>query len=632
MRDLAALATLPSIWIDSDVRRSIQNLAEVLRAALRAFAVCVRVELPDALQFDAIASEGLSAPSGRDHEAAVLLNAVHSGSTDPVEIPRFNGAGPLTALPQPIFFEGRQIGYFLACYRHDVPRSPTDCLLLHVAASQIMLLLKRHKDQEELRRKNNQLAAFLDTAALGLHRVGPDGTILWANAAEMQMLGYTPEEYIGHHIAEFHADRPVIDDILKVLACGATLHDRQARLRCKDGSIKHVLIDSSVLWEDGKFVHTQCFTRDVTDRKRDEEKAARLAAIVEHSEDAIFSCDLAGNIKSWNRGAERLYGYPAAEATRQHISFLLPQTRLGEETGILDLIRKGQAVENYETLRQRKDGSVFHVSLTVSPVKDPDGNVIGVSKVARDITDKVRARDKLEQAVAERTASLMEAIAQMEEFSYSVSHDLRGPLRAMRAYSQALLEDYGSTLDSTATDYVQRIFRSSDRMEKLTHDVLTYSRLARAELPLTEIDLDKLVVELISQYTEFQKPAAEINVQTPLLRVRGHETSLGQCIANLLSNAIKFVPSGKLPAIRVRTDRLGDKVRFWVEDNGIGIQPEHQGRLFQMFERLNRTEDYQGTGIGLAIVRKGIEKMGGSVGVVSDGRNGSRFWLELPKA
>ncbi|MCA1481183.1 PAS domain-containing protein, partial [Bradyrhizobium sp. NBAIM08] len=120
--------------------------------------------------------------------------------------------------------------------------------------------------EAELRRKNNQLAAFLDTAALGLHRVGPDGIIQWANAAEMQMLGYSPEEYIGHHIAEFHADQPTIVDILKRLTCGETLHEREARLRCKDGSIKHVLIDSSVLWEEGKFIHTQCFTRDVTDR------------------------------------------------------------------------------------------------------------------------------------------------------------------------------------------------------------------------------------------------------------------------------------------------------------------------------------------------------------------------------
>lgn len=238
----------------------------------------------------------------------------------------------------------------------------------------------------------------------------------------------------------------------------------------------------------------------------------------------------------------------------------------------------------------------------------------------------------LEQRVQERTQSLREAITQMEEFSYTVSHDLRAPLRAMNTYAQALVEDYGPQLDDTARHYLERIQRSSQRMEKLTHDVLTYSRLARADVTLAPVDLDALLRDMIYQYAEFQPPHAEIKVKRPLHDVLGHEVSLGQCIANLLTNAVKFVAPDVKPKIRIHTELTGDAVRLWIVDNGIGIDPQYQARLFQVFERLHDRQHYEGTGIGLAIVRKAVDKMGGRCGVESDGSNGSRFWIELQHA
>jgi PAS domain S-box-containing protein len=1026
LRDVVALSALPSIWVNYDLPRSLQNLTDVLRAALRAHTVCVRVKLPDGTDFSTAASNGLANATAHLCETAELLDAVDSDSSDVIEIAKFNGSGPLNALPHPLFFAGQHIGQFVACYKVDVIPSQSDRLLLQVAANQVTLLFQRHKDQEErfarrlaedqlrqaehhyqqliqslpaavytcdtagritlcneaavklwgfrpklgedmwygcwkyfrpdgsamppderpmaiairegrsvrglemiverrdgtrawvlphpdpirdqsgrilgfvnmlveidelkraeqkaraneariqtlltlmpaavyacdaegrftfynrravelwawepklnddqqkfcamhkcwfngklippegtpmavavregkafrdleptierpdgtklsvlvnidplfdangkpegainvfqdvtalknaeaeLRRKNSQLATFLETAALGLHRVGPDGTILWANAAEMQMLGYSPEEYIGHHIAEFHADEPVVDDILRRLSCGEALCEREARLRCKDGSIKHVLIDSSVLREDGRFIHTQCFTRDITEtkraqqklretnerlkkvleietvgvmfwdlttgrlvdandtflkmmgysradaesrtltwekftppeyheisraeiakfastgrvgpyekeyfhkdgtrqwllfagsslgnnlcvefcvdiskRKRVEESAARLAAIVEHSDDAIFSTDLDGTISSWNRGAERLYGYTEAEAIGKSLTMLLPAGRADEEPAIIQRIRNGESVENYETERRRKDGTVIDVSLTVSPVKDGAGKIIGVSKVARDISDEVRAKEKLEQTVTERTGSLREAIEQMEEFSYSVSHDLRSPLRAMNAYAGVLLEEYGNQLDEVARGYLAKIQRGSDRMNRLTQDVLAYSRVARSQVQPETIDLERLVRDVIYQHTTLQPPATEIEIVGPLPPVLGHETTLAQSISNLLNNAVKFVAAGVKPHVRVHAERKGKQVRVWFEDNGIGIKPEHQQRIFNMFERVHPEGMYEGTGIGLTIVRKAIEKMGGKVGVESEGHTGSRFWIEL---
>jgi PAS domain S-box-containing protein len=619
----------------------------------------------------------------------------------------------------------------------------------------------RRQLEEKLRRRESELTRFVENASIGLHWVGPDGIIQWANKAGFEMLGYTAEEYIGRHIAEFHEDKAVIDDILRRLAADERLRNTEARLKCKDGSIKTVLIDSSVLWENGQFLHTQCFTRDISEKKRAEEalaaseerfrqlvslmpaavyacdeegritfynkraaelwgrepklnedqqkfcgayrcwfdgqvippeqtpmavavrrgesfrdlepefeapdgtkrsvlvniaplydsagkqcgainvfvdvterkradaSAARLAAIVEHSEDAIFSMDPQGMITSWNRGAHRLYGYSPLEAIGNSVTMILPQDRREEEERIQQRICSGEALENFETVRRRKDGSYFHVSLTVSPVKGPNGKIIGVSKVARDITDKVRAKENMELMIAERTASLREALTQMEEFSYSVSHDLRAPIRAIHAYATVLLEDHFSQLDDSARGYVQKIQRNSERMTRLTQDVLSYSRLARSEIRLETVSLDLLIGDIVDQYKNLQEPNAKVEIVRPLASVLGHEVSLGQCVANILNNAAKFIAPGVKPAVRIRTEVSGNKVRVWFEDNGIGIKPQHQKRIFQMFERVHPDGMYEGTGIGLTIVRKAVEKMGGQVGVESDGENGSRFWVEL---
>jgi signal transduction histidine kinase len=258
--------------------------------------------------------------------------------------------------------------------------------------------------------------------------------------------------------------------------------------------------------------------------------------------------------------------------------------------------------------------------------------VIGASKVARDITDKVRAKEKLERTVAERTASLREAIAQMEEFSYSVSHDLRSPVRAMQGYARALGEDYGSKLDDTGREYLDRIIQGSARMERLIHEVLTYSRVSRMDMELQPVSLGALMRGLLRQYPEFDPSRADIVLQPDLPMVRAHEPSLGQAVANILSNAVKFVSPGVRPTVRITAQQADGEVILRIADNGIGIKPEHQKRLFGMFERIHPETKYEGTGIGLAIVRKAVERMGGYVGVESDGVNGSTFWIRLPAA
>jgi PAS domain S-box-containing protein len=263
---------------------------------------------------------------------------------------------------------------------------------------------------------------------------------------------------------------------------------------------------------------------------------------------------------------------------------------------------------------------------------------VGISVFTRDITQRKyaeqalrQAKDELEQRVEERTARLKETISELEAFSYSVSHDLRAPLRAMQGYSEFLLEDYASRLDGTGKDYINRILQASGRLDHLVQDLLTYSRVVRSELEIQNIDLEKLIQEVILSYPVLQSPDVTIEIKRPLLQVQGHDGSLTQSVSNILTNAVKFVADGQGPHVVIRTEPREDLVRVWFEDNGIGIAPEHQERIFKMFEKAPHRKDYEGTGIGLAIVRKAVERMGGKIGVESTPGKGSRFWIELPK-
>jgi signal transduction histidine kinase len=247
------------------------------------------------------------------------------------------------------------------------------------------------------------------------------------------------------------------------------------------------------------------------------------------------------------------------------------------------------------------------------------------------MADRVgEAHRELELKVEERTKQLRDRNEDLEAFVHSVSHDLRAPLRAMHGFSQALLEDFPDQLDSAARDYAQRIAVAALRMDQLTQDLLIFSRVSRTDISLGTVELEPVLRDAVGQFeADIALRHAEVKLESPFPPVVAHRATLEQAVANLVGNALKFIPTGAAPEIVVRTVSSNGTVRIWVEDNGIGIDPAHQQRIFSVFERLNDVQSYAGTGMGLAIVRKAVERMGGRVGVESHLGAGSRFWIDL---
>ena len=236
--------------------------------------------------------------------------------------------------------------------------------------------------------------------------------------------------------------------------------------------------------------------------------------------------------------------------------------------------------------------------------------------------------------VAERRQAeeqLRQTVEELEVFSYSLAHDLRAPLRSMQGFAEILRTDYAEQLDDTARDYLRRIVSAAERMDALIRDILSYSKVARDELELKPVDVNQLINEVTAVYPTLQPGCADITIDGRLPRVLANEAALTQILSNLLGNAVKFVAPGVHPRVAVHGEEKNGFVRLWFEDNGIGIPKEAQAGLFKLFTRLHRTEKYEGTGIGLAIVRKAAARMGGTVGLESDEGKGCRFWIQLQK-
>jgi PAS domain S-box-containing protein len=484
---------------------------------------------------------------------------------------------------------------------------------------------ERRRADDALRRSEQELTDFFNNASVALHWVGPDGVILRANQAELDLLGYDADEYVGRHIADFHEDRGVIGDILTRLTSGEVLRDYPSRLRCRDGSLKDVLISSSVRRDQGRFLHTRCFTVDVTDRKRADAQRALLAAIVDSSGDVIISKTLEGQILSWNTGAMTMLGYSPEEIVGRSVTVIIPESRHAEERHILDLVGRGERVESFETVRVARDGRHIDVSLTVSPIRDETGTIVGASSIARDIG----RRKDLER-------SLQQADRRKDEFLAVLAHELRNPLAPIRnSVSTLQLLSPDDALLRRTTEIIER---QTGNMTRLLDDLLDVSRITSSRLDLRKETVT--IQSVLNLAFETSRPLIDVSRQTLSISVPSEPITtdvdtmrLAQVFSNLLNNASKF--SSKGGEIRVSARRDDSDVVVTVADDGIGIERAALPTIFDMFSQASHALDRAqgGLGIGLSLVRGLVQLHGGHVTAHSDGAGrGSVFEVRLPTA
>jgi PAS domain S-box-containing protein len=632
----------------------------------------------------------------------------------------------------------------------------------------------------DMQEREAELADFLENAVIPMHWVGADGTILWANRAELALMGHDRNDYIGHHIAEFHADSHAINEILERLNNREELLGYKARLRRKDGSIRIVRVYSNVFCRGGEFVHTRCFTIDITERDRSERRIAaqlaitkvlahsrsltsalppileticsvsdcdfaavwqlqersgelgcvetwtrrkydfsafdsltkssifqkgiglpgrtwrdnqpawiadlstdenlprkataiadgllsafafpiavrdkffgvieffsrqrhevdqefmtmmagigiqlgqfterkqaeeaqnRLAAIVESSDDAIISKDLNGIVTSWNKGADRIFGYEAHEIVGHSITKIIPPELQQDETMILSKIRGGERIDHFETIRQTKDGARINVSLTISPVKDHTGKIIGAAKIARDVTQQ----RKIEQAL-----HTSERLASVGRLAATVAHEINNPLEAVMNYIYLAKQQPG------LTDNLQRYLTSADcelgRVAHIAQQTLGFYR--DNSQPVT-LFVAKVVSDVLAIY-EGKIAYKELHVKCevePELAIFALQGELKQVLSNLISNAIEACNEAGNIIIRARASkdhRTGHSgARISVADTGGGISEENKARVFAPFFT---TKNEVGTGLGLWITKDLLEKKGGHIRFRSSNANPS---------
>jgi len=361
---------------------------------------------------------------------------------------------------------------------------------------------------------------------------------------------------------------------------------------------------------------------------------AWLAAIVESSDDAIVSKNLDGIITSWNRGAERVFGYTAEEAIGRSITMLIPEDRPDEEPGILARVRRGERVDHYETVRRRKDGTLIDVSLTVSPILDQRGRVIGASKIARDVTERRRAEEQRAHLleIAQRAREEAEASSRAkDEFLAMLGHELRNPLSAVRSAIVAAMLD-----DRTRARALQIARRQTDQLARIVDDLLEVARITRGRIPLRKARVD--LADVLRRTVDAARAAMDerghvltLTLPPEPLELVADSARLEQAVANLLANAAKYTDPGGFVALSAERDG-GDAV-IRVKDNGIGIAAEVLPRVFDLFSQGPRALDraHGGLGIGLTLVRRIVDLHGGSVAAASPGPGrGAEFTIRLP--
>jgi len=523
-------------------------------------------------------------------------------------------------------------------------------------------------DVTEKNKTERALKDYFENASICLHWVNSDGIIIWANYAELKLLGYTEKEYIGRHISEFHANKSAIDDIMTRLINKQRIVNYDADLICKDGSIRHVTINSSALWEGEKFVHPRCFTIDVTEQRlaakavmESEERFRQIASLVPL---VIWTTDEKGDCNFLSSKWQQLTGKSMQEGLkRQWFNFIHPDDR---DKIINSWMSSFHARKSFEGKFRFliASGKYIVAYANASPIYDTEKEVTGYIGILQDISAEEQIKYSLEKIVLERTEDLRKRNKELRQaetvlkekneelekinnelssFAHIASHDLQEPLRKIQMNFDKLFTIEGDNFSEQGKDLYHRITDSTTQMKNLIRDLLAYAQSNNYDGKLEEVDLNLIVKDTINVLdAKITEKNATINVgELPTLKIVPFQ--FHQLFLNLLNNALKFSKPGVSPHIVVCSELVKsngmlsglpkvDKAFYHltVSDNGIGFEPEQSEKIFEMFYRLHGRAKYEGTGLGLAICKKIVENHKGVIIAEGKQNEGAVFHIYLP--
>ena len=476
----------------------------------------------------------------------------------------------------------------------------------------------------------------------------PAGNVTSWNRGAQQITDWAAGEIVGRHVSVFYpegdvtAGKPAGD--LAEAARQGWIEDEVERVR-QDGSRFWVTQNLTVLHDaGGRIEGFLCLWRDISERRRAQDELLQanqaLGSVIESSPLPIIAIDREQRVRAWNPAAERVFGWTADEVVGRP----LPNVPASQREQFERMFREqmtGNRMQGVDVQRQHKDGSLIDLNLWTASLLNGAGERTGTIGIFVDLTERKRREaevrqlaDTLERRVKERTARLEEANEELQAFSYTVSHDLRIPLRSLQQLARDLLEKHGERLDEAGTADALRIVGAAARMERQIEDLLEYSRVSRSELKTEPVSLVLVVHELLGRLE--RDPAlrdAQVVVREPLGWVMAHRLTLQQVILNVLTNAVTFVAPGVRPSVTISSrESSNGTLRLCIQDNGIGISEEDRERVFHIFERLPAAERYPGLGVGLTVARRAVERMGGRISFEQVPSGGTVFCIDLPRA
>lgn len=521
-----------------------------------------------------------------------------------------------------------EIGQLSRAFDHMTQSLSTSMTSIHNLNREIT---ERRRAEEALRESEQFSTSLLENAPNPVEVVNPDTSVKYVNPAFENLTGFTSDEAAGQKAPYPWWPEETREEIRDKLLEDIASEGRRMELvmKKKNGERLWVMVSAASVKLNGRAEYFLINWVDITARKRAEEEMRLFSNAVAGAIDAIAITDIAGIITYTNSAMEEIYGYEKGEMLGKSVVSLNENPEMANEI-MSTMIKTGSWNGEIESIKKNKE--TFLAFLSLSTVRDEKGNPIAMMGALRDITERKQAEEKLKQVLTNlehSNAQLAATNKELEAFSYSVSHDLRAPLRSIDGFSQALLEDYLDELDEQGRDYLARLRLASQKMGELIDGLLKLSRLTRSEMRREKVDLSALALEIANNLQETQpKRHVKFVIKTKLTDI-GDRQLLRAVLENLLGNAWKFTSRRRRPMIEFGVTQNGDKQAYFVKDTGAGFDMNYADKLFGAFQRLHTADEFPGTGIGLATVQRIIHRHGGSIWAEGAVDKGATFYFTL---